>query len=294
MTGSLTEHEAALRLAAFTGVFAAVALWEWQAPRRRARFARAARWPHNVALLVLDALVVRLLAPGAAIAVALAGESRGWGLLATVALSFWAEVVIAIVLLDLAIYFQHVVFHAVPALWRLHRVHHADPDFDVTTGTRFHPLEILLSLGIKCAAVAAIGAPSLAVLVFEIVLNATAMFNHANARLPASADRWLRWLVVTPDMHRVHHSALAHEMNGNFGFNVPWWDRLLGTYRAQPAAGHEAMRIGVDGLQHASELRIGALLTQPFRAAPAAGAVDRVPAAADALAGVPLIERKQA
>lgn len=279
MIESLTEHEAALRLAAFGGVFAAVALWERLAPRRRAHFARAQRWPHNLALLVLDTFVVRLLAPGAAIAVALAGEARGWGLLNAVALPAWAEVLIAVVLLDLAIYFQHVVFHAVPALWRLHRVHHADPDFDVTTGTRFHPLEILLSLGIKCAAVTAIGAPAVAVLLFEMVLNATAMFNHANARLPAGVDRWLRWLVVTPDMHRVHHSALAHETNSNFGFNVPWWDRLFGTYRAQPVAGHAAMRIGVDGLQGAGELRIGALLTQPFREASERGALDRAPAA---------------
>ncbi|MFZ5540254.1 MAG: sterol desaturase family protein [Pseudomonadota bacterium] len=274
MTGSLTEHEAALRLAAFAGVFAAVALWEWLAPRRRARFGRAWRWPHNLALLVLDALVVRLLAPGAAIAVALAGETHGWGLLNAVALPAWAEVLIAVVLLDLAIYFQHVVFHAVPALWRLHRVHHADPDFDVTTGTRFHPLEILLSLGIKCAAVSAIGAPAVAVLLFEIVLNATAMFNHANARLPAGSDRWLRWLVVTPDMHRVHHSALPLETNSNFGFNVPWWDRLFGTYRAQPVAGHEAMTIGIDAFRSPEDLRLDRLLVQPLRDAPGSYAAD--------------------
>lgn len=274
MTGSLTEHEAALRLVAFVGVFAAVALWEWLAPRRRARFARARRWPHNLALLVLDALVVRVLAPGAAIAIALAGEAHGWGLLNAVALPAWAEVLIAVVLLDLAIYFQHVVFHAVPALWRLHRVHHADPDFDVTTGTRFHPLEILLSLGIKCAAVTAIGAPAVAVLLFEVLLNATAMFNHANARLPAGADRWLRWLVVTPDMHRVHHSALAPETNSNFGFNVPWWDRLFGTYRAQPLAGHEAMTIGVDGFRSPEDLRLDRLLAQPLRDAAGNYAID--------------------
>ena len=265
MTGSLTEHEAALRLAAFVGVFAAVALWEWLAPRRRARFARARRWPHNLALLVLDALAVRVLAPGAAIAIALAGEAHGWGLLNAVALPAWAEVLIAVVLLDLAIYFQHVVFHAVPALWRLHRVHHADPDFDVTTGTRFHPLEILLSLGIKCAAVTAIGAPAVAVLLFEVLLNATAMFNHANARLPAGADRWLRWLVVTPDMHRVHHSALASETNSNFGFNLALWDRLFGTYRAQPEAGHAGMTIGLEQFRDPAEARLDRMLTQPFR-----------------------------
>jgi sterol desaturase/sphingolipid hydroxylase (fatty acid hydroxylase superfamily) len=177
----------------------------------------------------------------------------------------WATFLVALVLLDLAVYFQHVVFHAVPALWRLHRVHHADADYDVTTGLRFHPVEILLSLGIKCAVIAALGAPVLAVLVFEVLLNAASMFNHANARLPLVVDRWLRWFVVTPDMHRVHHSVVSDEMNSNFGFNLPWWDRLFGTYRGQPAAGHEGMRIGVNGLHDPAEVRLSGLLTQPLR-----------------------------
>jgi sterol desaturase/sphingolipid hydroxylase (fatty acid hydroxylase superfamily) len=242
-------YEPLLRLGSFAAVFAVMALWEAWAPRRSAQFSRRQRWPHNIALLVVDVAVVRVVAPGVAIAVALAGEDNGWGLLNSIALPVWLTIAAAVLFLDLVIYFQHVTFHAVPALWRLHRVHHADLDFDVTTGTRFHPLEILISTGIKCAAVAAIGAPAFAVLLFEVLLNATAMFNHANLRIPPGADRLLRWLIVTPDMHRVHHSILYNESSSNFGFNTPWWDRLFGTYRAQPKEGHEAMTVGVDAFR---------------------------------------------
>jgi sterol desaturase/sphingolipid hydroxylase (fatty acid hydroxylase superfamily) len=263
--GALNDMEALLRLGAFAGVFVLVALWEALAPRRRRRFSRAQRWPHNLGLVALNAVVLRLLAPGAALAVALAAEDGRLGLLNLPALPAWSRVVLALLLLDLAIYLQHRLFHAVPALWRLHRVHHADPDYDVTTGLRFHPIEIGLSLAVKCAVIAAIGAPVLAVLAFEIVLNAAAMFNHANGRLPPAIDLWLRWLIVTPDMHRVHHSAILRETNSNFGFSLPWWDRLFGTYRAQPAAGHAAMRIGVAGLQGAGELNLARLLAQPLR-----------------------------
>ena len=258
-------------------MFAAVALWEALAPRRGRAFARRVRWPHNIALVVLDTAVVRLLAPGAAIAVALAGEAHGWGLVNVLSLPAWIAFPLAVVALDLAIYFQHVSFHAVPVLWRLHRVHHADLDFDVTTGARFHPIEILLSLLIKMVAVAAIGAPAVAVLVFEVLLNATAMFNHANGRLPERLDRWVRLLVVTPDMHRVHHSIVHNETNSNFGFNLPWWDRLFGTYRAQPAAGHEAMTIGLDAFRTRADLRLDRLLLQPFRDAPGGYAINRRP-----------------
>jgi sterol desaturase/sphingolipid hydroxylase (fatty acid hydroxylase superfamily) len=269
------RFEPLIRLGAFLGVFVAVALWEVLAPRRRAAFGRGARWPHNLGLLVVDAAVLRILAPGAAIAVAIAGEAHGWGLVNALGLPVWVAVPLAIVLLDLAVYFQHVTFHAVPTLWRLHRVHHADLDFDVTTGTRFHPIEILISTGIKCAAVAAIGAPAVAVLAFEVFLNATAMFNHANGSMPAAIDRWLRLLVVTPDMHRVHHSVVHDETNSNFGFNVPWWDRLFGTYRAQPAAGHQAMTIGIDAFRSPEELRLDRLLVQPFRDTPGASPINR-------------------
>src|SRR5438034_1144053 len=249
----MTEFEGAIRFAAFLAVFAAVALWEALAPRRKRSFERRARWPHNLGLLLVDVALVRVFAPGAAIAVAMTAAGSGWGLLNALALPGWAAIAAGIALLDLAIYFQHVMFHAVPALWRLHRVHHADLDFDVTTGARFHPIEILISTAVKCAAIAALGAPVISVFVFEILLNATAMFNHANASLPQRLARWLRWLVVTPDMHRVHHSVRYEESSSNFGFNLPWWDRLFGTYRAQPRLGHDAMTIGVDAFRSRSE-----------------------------------------
>ena len=276
MGDTLATVEPVLRVAAFLGVFVLVALWEVLAPRRPSHFTHAQRWPHNLGLVVLNAGILRLVAPGAAIAVAMAGEAHGWGLFNVVALPSWAAILLVVVLLDLAIYFQHVLFHAVPVLWRLHRVHHADEDYDVTTGLRFHPIEILLSLGIKCAVIAALGAPALAVLAFEVLLNCASMFNHANARLPLVVDRWLRWLVVTPDMHRVHHSVIPRELNSNFGFNLPWWDHLFGTYRAQPAAGHAAMRIGVDGLQGPEEVRLTRLLTQPLRDVSPAASNDKV------------------
>ena len=269
--------EPTIRLLAFFAVFALMASWEAYAPRRQRAFSRRARWPHNLALLALDVFVVRLIAPGAAITVAVAGEAQGWGLLNAYGVPGWIALPMAVVLLDLAIYFQHVMFHAVPTLWRLHRVHHADLDFDVTTGTRFHPIEILLSVLVKMAAVAAIGASPMAVLVFEVLLNATAMFNHANARLPKWLDASLRLFVVTPDMHRVHHSIVYNESASNFGFNLPWWDRLFGTYRAQPAAGHDNMVIGVDAFRSPEDLRLDRLLLQPFRNTPGGYAINRRP-----------------
>jgi sterol desaturase/sphingolipid hydroxylase (fatty acid hydroxylase superfamily) len=177
----------------------------------------------------------------------------------------WVSIAASVILLDLAIYLQHVLFHAVPALWRLHRMHHADLDFDVSTGGRFHPIEILISMLIKVAVVIAFGIPVVAVLLFEVVLNATSTFNHANVSMPLALDRVLRWLVVTPDMHRVHHSVLRHETDSNFGFNMPWWDRLFGTYRAAPQEGHERMTIGLPVFRDPRELRLDRLLTQPFR-----------------------------
>jgi len=275
MTSTAVASEPLLRLAFFLGIFAVMGLWEVLAPRRTRRFPRAVRWAPNLALLAIDVAAVRVLAPGAAIAVALAGEAGGYGLLNALAVPAWVAIPLAVALLDLAVYFQHVMFHAVPTLWRLHRVHHTDLDFDVTTGTRFHPIEILISTGIKCAVVAALGAPALAVLVFELLLNGTSMFNHGNVRIPVAIDRWLRWIVVTPDMHRVHHSVDYNETSSNFGFSAPWWDRLFGTYRAQPAAGHEAMTIGVDAFRSAEDLRIGPLLVQPFLDTPGGYPINR-------------------
>ncbi len=208
---------------------------------------------------------------------AFAAQAHGCGLLNQHDIPRWLALAVAVVLLDLAIYFQHLMFHSVPMLWRLHRVHHSDVDFDLTTGTRFHPIEILLSVLIKMAAVAAIGASPIAVLVFEALLNATAVFNHANARLPPRLDAWLRLFLVTPDMHRVHHSIVYNESESNFGFNLPWWDRLFDTYRAQPRAGHEKMEIGVDAFRALEDVRLDRLLMQPFRDTPAGDAINRRP-----------------
>jgi sterol desaturase/sphingolipid hydroxylase (fatty acid hydroxylase superfamily) len=261
----LLAHEALIRLSAFAGIFAAMALWELLAPRRSQAIGRLRRWPGNIGIVVLDTLLVRLVFPSAAIGVALLAQSYGWGLFHALEAPAWLAVVASLLLLDLAIYLQHVLFHAVPVLWRLHRMHHADLEFDVTTGARFHPLEILLSMAIKLGVVAALGAPAVAVLIFEVLLNATSMFNHGNVHLPQRLDRALRWLVVTPEMHRVHHSVLPRETNSNFGFNLPWWDRLCGTYRAEPAAGHEGMTIGIEQFRDPRELRLDRMLLQPFR-----------------------------
>ena len=259
------SEAATVRLGAFIGVFTAMALWEAATPRRPRPHSRLKRWPSNLAIVALNTTLARLLLPATAVSLALLGAQRGWGLLNNLPLPWWSTVVGSVVLLDLAIYSQHVMFHAVPALWRLHRMHHADLDFDVTTGARFHPIEIVLSMLIKFGVVAALGASALGVLIFEVLLNATSMFNHGNVRIPVGLDRWLRWLVVTPDMHRVHHSIVVSETNSNFGFNLPWWDRLLGTYRDQPVAGHDGMTIGIEQFRQARELWLDRMLLQPFR-----------------------------
>jgi sterol desaturase/sphingolipid hydroxylase (fatty acid hydroxylase superfamily) len=265
MRDAIFAYEPYIRLAAFGGVFVAMAVWELLGPRRKQVIGRTWRWPNNLGVVAVDTLLVRILFPTAAVGFALLAEARGFGLFHMVALPAWIGVVASVLILDLAIYLQHVLFHAVPALWRLHRMHHADLEFDVTTGLRFHPIEILLSILIKFAVIAALGAPAVAVLIFEVLLNATSMFNHSNVRIPFGIDRVLRWLVVTPDMHRVHHSILARETNSNFGFNLPWWDRLFGTYRAQPKAGHEAMTIGIEQFRDPRDLGLDRMLLQPFR-----------------------------
>jgi len=257
--------EIAVRVGAYAVVFAAMALWEWWAPRRKLSAGRGARWPGNLGILAIDIVAVRLLVPTTAVGVALVAAEKGWGVFGQAGLPYWAAVLVGVVALDLAIYLQHVVFHFVPPLWRLHRMHHADVDIDVTTGLRFHPIEILLSLGIKIAVVAALGVPAFAVLVFEVLLNATSMFNHSNVKLPPRLDRIARWIVVTPQMHQVHHSVVRAETDSNFGFNLPWWDRLFGTYRAEPAAGEQGMTVGLPIFRDKAELHIVRLLTQPFR-----------------------------
>jgi len=238
-------HELPIRLGFFFGIFAVMAIWEVITPRRRLQSAKAVRWVNNLGLVFFNSVVLRLVFPAAAVGMAVFASDQRWGLFNYIDAPFWVAVLTSVLVMDFFIWLQHVMVHAVPVLWRLHRVHHADLDFDVTTGARFHTLEILLSMLIKFAVIVLLGPPVVAVVLFEVILNATAMFNHANVRLPETLDRYLRLVVVTPDMHRVHHSVEDDETNSNFGFNLPWWDRLFGTYRAQPRAGHEAMTIGI-------------------------------------------------
>ncbi len=269
-------HEAAIRLAFFVGVFAIMSLWEVAAPKRALALPRARRWPGNVGLTVLDALALRIVFPGAAVGMAVLAEERDWGLLRYIECPEPLAFLLSVLALDLVIYLQHVMFHAVPILWRLHRVHHADLGFDVTTGTRFHPIEILLSMGLKGFVIVALGPPALAVLAFELLLNATAMFNHSNVRMPVRIDHLLRRFVVTPDMHRVHHSIEEDEANSNFGFNLPWWDRLFGTYRETPRAPHEDMTIGIRGFREPAEVaRFSGMLRLPFLGKPSDYVINR-------------------
>jgi sterol desaturase/sphingolipid hydroxylase (fatty acid hydroxylase superfamily) len=253
-----------VRLGFFFGVFAVMALWELAAPRRQLTVRKTDRWLNNLGIVFLDTAMIRLLTPAAAIGVAVAANRNSWGLLPYLQLPEPFALLAGVLFLDLIIYLQHLMFHATPLLWRLHMVHHADLDIDVSTGLRFHPIEILISMGIKMGTVAILGPPVSAVLIFEVVLNGTAMFNHSNVRMPAAVDRILRLLVVTPEMHRVHHSVIIRETNSNFGFNFPWWDRFFGTYRAQPAAGHLGMTIGLSQFRQPERLTLPRLLILPF------------------------------
>jgi sterol desaturase/sphingolipid hydroxylase (fatty acid hydroxylase superfamily) len=266
----ILSHEPAIRLGFFLGVFALVGLWETVAPRRALTVSKALRWGSNLGLVALNTLLLRLVFPLAAVGMAAFAVENGWGLLNHFPVPFWMALPVAVIAMDFVIWLQHVMVHAVPALWRLHRVHHADLDFDVTTGARFHPIEIVLSMLLKFATINVLGPPVVAVVIFEVLLNASAMFNHGNVRLPQALDRVLRWFVVTPDMHRVHHSIEGDETNSNFGFNLPWWDRLFGTYRAQPRAGHEGMTVGLQGHADPHEVaRLDGMLMLPFRGDPA-------------------------
>jgi sterol desaturase/sphingolipid hydroxylase (fatty acid hydroxylase superfamily) len=268
-----TSSEALIRLSAFIACFTLLALAERLVPRRRRAIALRKRWGGNLGLVAVDTILLRAGPPITAVGVAALAHARGWGLLgALVSLPTWLSVVLSVVVLDLAIYLQHRLFHAVPVLWRLHRVHHTDLELDVTTGVRFHPVEMLLSVGFKAGVVAALGPPVLAVILFEVLLNAGSLFSHANLRLPGDVDRWLRALLVTPDMHRVHHSADPVETDRNFGFTFSSWDRLLGTYTAQPRMGHDAMTIGVEGFAAQAVLGLPRLLIQPLLKEPASRA----------------------
>ncbi len=261
-------HEVPIRLSFFFGIFGLMALWEIASPRRALSLSKGRRWLANLGIVVFNSVLLRFVFPAAAVGMALFAGQSGWGLFHQYELPFALVVLLSVLLLDFAIYLQHVMFHAVPVLWRLHRMHHADRDYDVTTGARFHPIEILLSMLIKFAVIAVLGTPAVAVVIFEVLLNATAMFNHANVRLPLGLDRLLRLFVVTPDMHRVHHSVHRDEANSNFGFNLPWWDRLCGTYRPQPRDGHEAMEIGIEGFSEPRQVAsLWGLLVLPFKGA---------------------------
>ena len=275
MTDIILANEPLIRMAFFLGILLALALGEVAAPRRRREIPRLIRWSNNLGVVVIDTLLVRLMFPIVAVGLAVIAQERGWGLLNVFDTPDWIAIIVSVLALDLSIYLQHVMFHAVPALWRLHRMHHADLEFDVSTGLRFHPVEILLSTGIKLAVVAALGPPAVAVLVFEVLLNLTSMFNHSNIRIPVRIDRSLRLFVVTPDMHRVHHSIHPNETNSNFGFNLPWWDRLLGTYRPQPREGHEIMIIGIEQFRARRDLWLDRMLIQPLRGAASGYPINR-------------------
>jgi len=264
MNNSILTNEKMIRFLFFIGILGLMSIWEKLSPRRPSNTSKRLRWFVNLGLVFINTLALRLLLPIQVLGTALFAEGRGWGLLNNISLPYWLAVVVGIVSFDFVIYLQHAMFHFIPLFWRLHRVHHTDLDFDVTTGLRFHPIEILISMGIKMLTVVALGPPALAVIFFEVLLNATSMFNHGNVQLPGSIDRVFRLLVVTPEMHRVHHSVVIKEYNSNFGFNLPWWDRLLGTYRAQPEAGHLGMIIGNSSFRDTKYLTLSWILVQPF------------------------------
>lgn len=265
MSANLLAHTTAVRFGIFLAVFVGMAIWEILAPRRQQQWAPWQRWPSNLLLVAIDTLVVRLLVPFSLTEFAAWLSAQGWGLLNAWPFPAMIGIPLAILLLDLVIYAQHVAFHYIPMFWRIHRMHHSDLEFDVTTGVRFHPIEIVLSVLLKMAAIAVLGAPAIAVLLFEILLNATSMFNHGNVLLPEAADSLARQIIVTPDMHRVHHSVAIEETNSNFGFNLSIWDRVFGTYRAEPKAGQLGMIIGIEMFRNPTEFRVDRMLTQPFR-----------------------------
>lgn len=265
------HSDVTIRMVVFLGLFCIMAIWEILAPRRKLTVSRRGRWLNNFVLIAMNPLLVYSVFPVLPVGLALLAQSRGWGILNTLSVPYPLAVVFGIVILDFVIYFQHVLFHRIPLLWRLHMVHHADLDIDATTGLRFYPIEIAISMGIKLTAVWIFGPPALAVLVFEIVLNGMAMFNHGNVYIPPAVDSTLRLFVVTPDMHRVHHSTIPRETGSNFGFNLSWWDRLFGTYRSQPEKGHEDMSIGLPRFRTPEEVSLPRLIMLPFRRGPDPG-----------------------
>ena len=261
----ISHNETTIRLSFFLGMLLVIGLWEVFAPRRALKISKLLRWSNNLGLVFLNNLILRFIFPAAAVGMAVFAQQHGWGIFNYYDIHLLIAVIASVIAMDLIIYLQHVMVHAVPVLWRLHRVHHADLDYDVTAGARFHPIEIILSMLIKLATIAVLGPPVVAVIIFEVTLNAMAMFNHGNIGLPAGLDKLLRFFVVTPDMHRVHHSVEDDETNSNFGFNLSCWDRLFGTYREQPRAGHIDMQIGIKGFNSARQTAwIHSMLIMPF------------------------------
>ncbi|MGY8814630.1 MAG: sterol desaturase family protein [Gammaproteobacteria bacterium] len=258
-------NEVPIRVVSFLSIFIVMAILELLFPRRKLIVSKCVRWANNLGLVIFNSIILRLLFPAAAVGVASFVELQQWGLITFYKVPFSLSLLLTIVVMDFVIYLQHVMFHAVPLLWRIHRVHHADLDYDVTTGARFHPIEILLSMLIKFITILVLGPPVIAVVIFEVVLNMTAMFNHSNVRLPLMVDKILRCFVVTPDMHRVHHSIEDDEANSNFGFNLSWWDRLFATYKDQPRAGHEDMVIGIHHYRDPKQVdQLPGMLALPF------------------------------
>jgi len=259
------QYEPAIRLGFFVGIFLLMAIWELAAPRRVLTVSKIVRWSNNIGLVFINSIVLRLLFPAGAIGIAAFAAENGWGLLNYYSLPTVLAIVVAVVALDFVIYLQHVLVHVIPVLWRFHRVHHADLDFDLTTGARFHTVEIILSMLIKFATIVVLGPSIVAVVIFEVVLNGMAMFNHANVHLPLALDRVLRLLLVTPDMHRVHHSTEDNETNSNYGFNLAIWDRMFGTYIDQPRGGHEGMTIGIHKYRDPKQVNwLPGMLALPF------------------------------
>ena len=278
MDNFLITHEIEIRLGFFFGIFILMATWEVLSPRRPLTTSKWVRWLNNIGVVFLNSFILRLLFPAAAVGMAALSAEQDWGLLNYYSVPYPISVITAVIALDFVIYIQHIMVHAVPVLWRLHRVHHADLDYDVTTGARFHPVEIILSMLIKFATIMVLGPPVVAIIIFEVLLNTTAMFNHSNVKIPLGIDRILRLFVVTPDMHRVHHSVEDDETNSNFGFNLPWWDRLFGTYRDQPAAGHDNMTIGIHYYRDPRQVSwLPGMLSLPFRKKIAGYVINRRP-----------------
>ena len=261
----ILAHEASIRLMMFIGIIIIVAIWEWFRPKRKLSSSKSIRWLNHFSLMLFNSAVMRIALPMLAVEFSIYTERQQWGILHWIDLPFTLEIVLAILVLDGMIYWQHVLFHKVPLFWRFHRMHHTDVDLDVTSGARFHPIEMILSMGLKLGMIFVLGPATLAVFLFEMILNASAMFNHGNIDIPPKVDAFLRLLIVTPDMHRVHHSVISTETNRNFGFNLPWWDRIFGSYQEQPVEGHEQMQIGIASFRSPKNIWLPLLLWQPFR-----------------------------